>query len=89
MIRSLIEYFYKTFGLNLMIPHKQGVKTSIGFPIIIIISQSIEHFWLAPGFAQGSGGAEAARKNPLFMALGEFYGLRSLQSGLCKQANVG
>ena len=72
-----------------MIAHRQGVKTSIGFPIIIIISQSIEHFWLALVYVQGSGGAEAARKNRLFMALGEFYGLRSLQSGLCKQANVG
>ena len=70
-----------------MIAHRQGVKTLIGFSIII--SQSIEHFWLVPGFAQGSGGAGAARKNRLFMALGEFYGLQSLQSGLCKQANVG
>ena len=87
MIRSSIEYFYETFDLNLMVAHRQGVKTLIGFPIII--SQSIEHFWLAPGYAQGSRGVEAARKNRLFMALGEFYSLRSLQSGLCKQANVG
>ena len=60
--------------------------------IVIIISQSIEHFWLVAARRQDQYSAAAAhtrapacRKSRLFMALGEFYGLRSLRSGLCKR----
>ena len=72
-------------------PTETGVESS-SVGLTIIVSQSIEHFWLVAARRQDQYSAAAAhtrapacRKSRLFMALGEFYGLRSLRSGLCKR----